>query len=315
MVYATALEIAARKRLEPAKKTLLEVALGITRMTLLDRVRNVLGLAARHEQGRWWPAAVMTLLVLPAVWFASMAATSAEDGKPAGGSEKLGVQAGTRAKNTATAFFMISMQENSLICGGTIQVDRDRFDIYKNTHAELLRSRLVLRAALRKPDVAKLPWVKDRKASGDLERWLGDHLEVTFPAKAEIMKVSLRTHDDSADAVVLLNAVADAYMSEVVNAEQDRKRRRLEELERACGDKEQQVRQKREELKGLVASAGGADPETRKTRQNLLLEELALHRQEIAKAESDLRRYQLDLAVQKAVTVHGLIRCDRTRRM
>ena len=83
MVYATALELAARKRLEPAK-SLLEVALGVTRMTLLDRVRNVLGLAARHEQGRWWPAAILTLLVPPAIWLASMgAATSAQEKKPA----------------------------------------------------------------------------------------------------------------------------------------------------------------------------------------------------------------------------------------
>ena len=124
VVYATALELAARKRLEPAGKSLLEVALGITRMTLLDRVRNVLGLAARHEQGRWWPAAVMTLLVLPAVWFASMAATSAQEDKPA-------TQADTRARNTATALLQISMQENPVMGGGAMQVDRDRFEIYR----------------------------------------------------------------------------------------------------------------------------------------------------------------------------------------
>ncbi len=83
VAYVTALELAARKRLEPAEKSLLEVALGITRMTLLDRVRNVLGLAVRHEQGRWWPAAVLTLLVLPAVWLATMSASSAQEEKPA----------------------------------------------------------------------------------------------------------------------------------------------------------------------------------------------------------------------------------------
>ena len=112
-------------------------------MTLLDRVRNVLGLAARHEQGRWWPVAVMTLLVLPAVWFASMAATSAQEDKPA-------TQANTRAKNTADRV-LPTLDAREPGDGVAMQVDRDRFEIYKNTQAELLRSRMVLRAALRNP--------------------------------------------------------------------------------------------------------------------------------------------------------------------
>ena len=59
VVYASALELAARKRLRPAG-SFLEVALGVTRMTLLKRVRNVLGLAAQGEHAaaggrrRYW---------------------------------------------------------------------------------------------------------------------------------------------------------------------------------------------------------------------------------------------------------------------
>ena len=93
------------------------------------------------------------------------------------------------------------------------------------------------------------------------------------------MKVSLCTANDSEDAVVLLNAVVDAYMSEIVNAEQERKRRCFDELEKICGEKEQQIRSKREQLKQLVASAGGSSsPETRNTRQKIILDELALYR-------------------------------------
>ena len=312
VVYATALELAARKRLEPAKKSLLEVALGITRMTLLDRVRNVLGLAARHEQGRWWPAAVMTLLVLPAVWFASMAATSAQEDKPvadakpidkkvdlARDSDKPAAMADTRAKNTATAFFRIAMEENPLMGGTAVQVDRDRFEIFKNTQAEMLKSRVVLRAALKSPKVAK--WIRRQKVSGDLANLIANGLQVSFPNRSEIMKVSLHTVD-SVDAVMFLNAIVNAYMAEIVNAEQDRKHRRFEELEKICGEKEQQIRSKREQLKQLVASAGGgsSSPETRNTRQKIILDELALYRAELAKSTFELGRYKVDLAVQKA---------------
>ena len=69
VVYATALEFAAQRRLAPARP-LLEVALGATRMTLLSRVRNVLGLPDGEKKGRWWPTLVLGLLVLLVVCFA-----------------------------------------------------------------------------------------------------------------------------------------------------------------------------------------------------------------------------------------------------
>ena len=40
-------------------------------------------------------------------------------------------------------------------------MDRDRFDIYKNTQQQLVTSRFVLMAALRKPEVAKLSAVQE----------------------------------------------------------------------------------------------------------------------------------------------------------
>ncbi len=242
VVYATALELAARKRLEPAKKSLLEVALGITRMTLLDRVRNVLGLAARHERGRWWPAAVMTLLVLPAVWFASMAATSAQEDKPAteakpaekmvdpvresdkpqATADSLGPANGARRMSDApaqvheaVALLRISMQENSTAGGAAVDTDTKKFEIYKNTQAQMLRSRHVLRAVLRNPAVAKLPSVERHRAAGDLISWIESYLHVGFPGDAEIMRVGFYG-DTRKEADALLNAIVDVYMNEVV---------------------------------------------------------------------------------------------------
>jgi beta-lactamase regulating signal transducer with metallopeptidase domain len=329
VVYATALELAARKRLEPTK-SLLEVALGVTRMTLLDRVRNVLGLAARHEQGRWWPAAVLTLLAPLAVWFASMATvTSAQEEKqpvkekpatatsisPALPVEKkqskdaepspranpfgLSVRAGGQAKNTATAFLRIAMQENNLLRGEAIQTDRDRFDIYKNTQATLLASHYVLRAALRNPKVAKLSLIRQQQMPGDAEKWLVDRLQVRFPGNAEVMAVSFRG-DDPKQAVVLVNAIVDAYLSEVVNAESSLKQERLNELEKLYAERVQDLRKKQETLKSMARDIGASDSGALGVKQKLALEELALLRQEVVKSQSDLRRYEVELAVQKA---------------
>jgi len=397
VVYVTALELVARKRLEPTK-SLLEVALGITRMTLLDRVRNVLGLAARHEQGRWWPAAVLTLLVPPAIWLASMAAvTSAEEKTPAAAEpvategrtdqlvlnmnrdgnlsttqpirdideflatqvkaallthhmtpadlkagrelpttvliyvdsgtpyekveqvirpcqnhgfrrfafhtkkvdELFGGSAGARPQYKATALLRVAMQENPAAGGAAIETDRSRFDIYRNTQAQLLQSRFVLRTALRNPKVAKLPSIQRHKAAGDVESWLSQQLHVDFPGDAEIMRVVFSGNNPK-EAATLANAIVDAYFAEIVNGEQERKRRRFDELERICEEKEQQMRNKREEFKGLTAAAGGSDPEMLSMRQRLILEEIALYRGESARAAVELRRCNEDLAVQKA---------------
>jgi hypothetical protein len=305
VVYATALELAARKRLEPAK-TLLEVALGVTRMTLLDRVRNVLGLAARHEQGRWWPAAVLTLLVPPAIWLASTAAvTSADEEKPAvetkEGPEAAKVPARTngKAKNTATVYLQIAMQESPVLAGRDAQVDRDRFDIYKNTQAELLRSRYVLRAALRNPKIAKLASVEREQAAGNAEAWLGRRLAIQFPSKAEIMAVSL-SGDDRKESVVLLNAIVDAYLSEVVDAERSRKLRHLSDLEKLGGERDFEVRKKREMLKQLTQMSGASDTGELAMSQKLALEQLTLNRQEMAKFQREQRQHKVELAVQKA---------------
>jgi beta-lactamase regulating signal transducer with metallopeptidase domain len=378
VVYATALEQAARKRLEPAR-SLLEVALGVTRMTLLDRVRNVLGLAARHEEGRWWPAAVLAMLTPLAIWLVSMAAsTSAEEEKPAAekkettdtgprppavsstarwalertasdigpqsravssagwwASERPANDTGPRPgagsatvwstpersandtgprpaavtvtgtaswaserpakRRSAAAFLRISMQENAAIDDGAVHTDRDRFEIYKNTQAAILISPVVLRAALKRPEIAKLAIIKEQGGENP-ERWLADHLNVTFPGKAEIMKIEFT----GPDAVVLVNGVVNAYLGEVIQAEEQRKKVRFNELERVRSEREEDVRRKRETLRSMAEGNGGSGSGGLSMAQKLALEELALQRQELAKVLADRRRYEMDLAVQNA---------------
>jgi beta-lactamase regulating signal transducer with metallopeptidase domain len=284
VVYATALELAARKRLEPPK-SLLEVALGVTKMTLLDRVRNVLGLAVRHEQARWWPAAVLSLLMLPAVWLATMTGCSSSE---------------RDSKGTATAFLRILMQEPQLLGGPTIASNEtDRFEIYKNTQCAILTGNFVLRAALQNPKIAKLPSIQAAQASGDPVKWLADRLEVQFPGKAEIMKVSFHGKDRK-EAALVLNAVVDAYMTEVVTVETDKKSQRLDELEKICAAKDQDLRQKREQSKRMALDSGASESGELGMREKLFLEQLAVSRQDQAKVREELRHYQAELAVQKA---------------
>ena len=93
------------------------------------------------------------------------------------------------------------------------------FEIYKGTQQQLLTSDVVLIAALRKPEAASLAVVQKQD---DPVKWLARNLRVELPPNSEIMRVSLTTSKPD-EAALLVGAVVDAYMNEVVDAERHRK--------------------------------------------------------------------------------------------
>ncbi len=192
-------------------------------------------------------------------------------------------------------------QEGSIIDRGGPLVDRDRFEIYKNSQQEQLLGRQVLMSALRKPEVKDIPIVRERTQNSDPVDWLAGKLSVSFPGKAEIMMVSLSLEDPK-EAKSLVNAVVDSYMTDVVYADNETKKTKYDEAERICSEKEQQIRTKREELKNLVGSAaGGSDPELVGIKLKMILEELALYRTQAAQASYELGKVNGELEAQKAL--------------
>jgi polysaccharide biosynthesis transport protein len=208
-------------------------------MALLSRVRNVLGLPDGERKGRWWPLLVLGLLAAVVVCVAVVWVS--------------------RGRYVASSYLRIAMQErdialateNVIVCG-------EPFDIYKSTQRQLVMSRFLLLAALRKPEVTKLPAVLEAQANGDVVNWLARRLSVTFPGKAEIMEVSVRGNDPR-EAAVLCRAVVDAYLTEVVSAEREQMHTRLSKLDRAYVEKEQEIRTKREALKKRAETLGTSE--------------------------------------------------------
>ena len=120
--------------------------------------------------------------------------------------------------------------------------------MFQKTQAELLKSRLVLGKALSHPDVAKLPSVLSRP---DPIQWLADELTLTFVG--ELLYIGLQS-DDPQEVVKLVNAVTDAYMEEVVNADNNRRKRRLAELKEILNE----LTGEDERTSGKPQGAGGA---------------------------------------------------------
>ena len=200
-------------------------------------------------------------------------------------------------KYLASAYLRVDMQEQTVL-GTVSQMDRDRFEIFKNTQQNQMMSRLVLMAAWRKPDVTKIARLQDEP---DPVGWLQKYLSVGFPLKGEYMQVSVALPDPH-EAAVLVNSVVDSYLTDVVKAERDQRQQRLNKLESACAEKEQQIRNTRQELRNLALSYGiGADSEAVSERQKLIIGEYGLYRQALAKMEFDLGELQAQLASQQAM--------------
>lgn len=104
---------------------------------------------------------------------------------------------------------------------------RGDFASYLKTQTGVLRSHFVLTAALRDPEVAALPLLK---AQEDPIRYLEEELQIDSSDGSELIKPKLSGDDPRAIALIV-NAIHDAYFSEVVEAERKRKQARLKQIE------------------------------------------------------------------------------------
>ncbi len=200
---------------------------------------------------------------------------------------------------TASAIFRVAMQEISILPNTEDRgTDRDRFDIYKSTQRSLLLSRFVLTAAIRRSEMRQLAVLKEHEP--DPESWLAQQLSVDFPGKAEFMEVAIKRKSPQ-DARTLVNAVVQAYLSEVVNREKSEKQRRLDELDKAFNAREDDIRARRTDLKELAKKLGTDEREMLTEREKLALDELNMYRQELARLLFDTQHLEAELAGQQAV--------------
>lgn len=127
------------------------------------------------------------------------------------------------------------------------------FVVYKRTQAALLKSNFVLQATLRKPEVKRLSVVQDHK--DDILDWLSGQLLVDFPGEAEIMRVSMRGERPK-DLALIVNAVKDAYMDEIVNAEREERLRQRDTLDRLYRKNRDEIKKRIDELYSLHKQYG-----------------------------------------------------------
>jgi len=200
--------------------------------------------------------------------------------------------------HTVVSLLRVSLRPDSITNPANTPVNLQEYKIFKATQAQLLRSPVVLTAALRKPGIAALSIYQREEA--DPIAWLRENLDVSFPGDSEIMQVSL-TDPNTAEAVTVLRAVVDAYLSEIVETERNRRARELANLEEILAGKEREIRQKRTTLKQLANELGTADRDTLAMQMQLAAQQLGMYQQELLQAQAERRKSEFELRVLRAM--------------
>jgi hypothetical protein len=175
--------------------------------------------------------------------------------------------------------------------------DPAEFDGYRATQGQVIKNRSVLQEALRSPDVMSLNLDQRER---DPVAWLKDQLQVTFPSSGEIMAVSIASPDPQ-EAQILVQAVVDAHLEQLVGLERCRCRQYLDQLESLREEYGTKIRTRRSECNDLAERLGiDTDPQVLTLKQQAARKRLdGLLRQQM-QLESDLRKAKSQLDQQIA---------------
>jgi hypothetical protein len=160
----------------------------------------------------------------------------------------------------------------------------------------LMKSRLVLQTALRDKKVAGLPTVAEH---ADPVEWLEKEVQADFSVAPTIIRISL-SRDKPEDLVVLVNALREAYLREVVERENTQRRERLNKLREMREKFEGQLRANRDERKKLEPAVVAKDAGAQALILAFLQQQLATVEREFLKAKTDLQNANAQLKADQA---------------
>lgn len=163
---------------------------------------------------------------------------------------------------------------------------RGDFSTYIKTQAAMIRSNFVLTAALRDPNIAALPMLREQP---DPVRYLEEKLLIEFQDGSEIIKISLAGDDPRAISMTV-NSIQEAFFREVVEEEIKRKKDRLRQLEDAISKMQEEVKRKHGQIK--LANVGMENEVVPGLFASLAVGQLIRLKENLGKIESDLTTWE-----------------------
>ena len=167
------------------------------------------------------------------------------------------------------------------------------YDAYRKTQLQLLRSPVVLNAALRKPGISSLRMITEQD---DPQAWLARTIEPVVQGDSEVMQLKFRGAV-AEETAKILNAITSCYLDDIVNKDRQDRLGRRDQLEKKFKENQTELRSRRETFNDLARTLGTRDSSEVATQRGLLMDQLATARSRMVQAENDLERLEAEIAV------------------
>ncbi len=172
-------------------------------------------------------------------------------------------------KYTAKATLELKRSDPHILSRSAEKYDPAEFEEFRKTQQGLVKNYNVIKAALNDPRLKSRPCIAREDARQNAIAWLTDAISVNFPDKSSGLMVVSSTQPNKDDAAAIVNAVVEAYMTQVVDKDRIMRRDRLRQLTDISIVKDDELRKKKEQLKQELANMGFGDEETMRTRSAL----------------------------------------------
>jgi capsular exopolysaccharide synthesis family protein len=167
------------------------------------------------------------------------------------------------------------------------------YDSYRKTQLQLLRSPVVLNAALRKPGISSLRMITEQD---DPQEWLARTIEPVVQGDSEVMQLKFRGAV-AEETAKILNAITSCYLDDIVNKDRQDRLGRRDQLEKKFKENQTELRSRRETFNDLARTLGTRDSQEVATQRGLLMDQLGTARNRMVQAENDLEKIEAEMAV------------------
>jgi capsular exopolysaccharide synthesis family protein len=165
---------------------------------------------------------------------------------------------------------------------------------FKKTQQALVKSRMVLYAALRDPKVAN---TRTLRRQTDAVEWLEQQLVVDYSTGPDILTIAL-SGDDDEELKAIVKAVSQAYLEEIVYKEHNKRREQGDELKALKRRYEELLRDKRRTLQGVMDAATKGDAGEPARQQERAKAALDAAEKELGQVRSDILRLKAEGAAE-----------------
>lgn len=190
----------------------------------------------------------------------------------------------------------LRVRDKSGMFGAGVGRDSAEYEAYRKTQVQLIKSPLVLMAALRRSGVNSLQTLKGEE---DKVGWLMRNVQVSAPMESEVLQVRLRG-EDPREITTIVNAVTTAYLNDVVNKEKAERLARRDTLEKKYKENMADIRSRLDTYHNLAKTLGTTDSAEVATQRALLLDHLGTLRAQQTQLQRDIAMVDAELAVMDA---------------